>query len=58
MLEAYAASVSAPIAVIPEAQNSDYESGLAQIDGEAWHIRTAQHSDKGWRFRRILAAGR
>lgn len=44
MLEAYAASVSAPIAVIPEAQNSDYESGLAQIDGEAWHIRTARNT--------------
>ncbi|WP_053386800.1 MepB family protein [Leucobacter japonicus] len=28
--------------VVPEEQNSDYEAGLAVIDGERWHIRTAR----------------
>ena len=44
MFEAYAASLAEPVAVTPEAQNSDYESGLAQIDGETWHIRTARNT--------------
>ncbi|MGO2659715.1 MepB family protein [Mycetocola reblochoni] len=28
--------------VVVEAQNSDYESGLARIDGQDWHVRTAR----------------
>jgi hypothetical protein len=28
--------------VRPEAQNSDYESGVVQIAGERWHIRSAR----------------
>lgn len=38
------APVEVPVAVIPEAQNSEYESGLAQMEGEAWHIRTARNT--------------
>ncbi|WP_269929316.1 MepB family protein [Kocuria massiliensis] len=30
--------------VVPELQNTDYESGVAQIGGEAWHIRTARNT--------------
>lgn len=44
MFEAYAASVGVPVAVVPEAQNSDYESGLARIGDQAWHIRTARNT--------------
>lgn len=40
--EAYAATVGIAVSVTPEAQNSDYESGLAKIDEEFWHIRTAR----------------
>jgi hypothetical protein len=29
-------------AVTPEAQNSDYEAGIARVGGEDWHIRTAR----------------
>lgn len=32
--------------VVPEEQNSDYESGLAVIDDERWHIRTARNTPK------------
>lgn len=42
--EAYTASTGAVVTVIPETQNSEYESGLAQIDGEAWHVRTARNT--------------
>lgn len=42
--EVYAAEVGMTVAVTPEAQNSDYESGLAQIGEEAWHIRTARNT--------------
>lgn len=42
--EAYAAEVGATVAVTPETQNSDYESGIAQICDEAWHIRTARNT--------------
>ena len=41
----YAAAVGQPEAVDtarPEAQNSDYESGVAEIDGGTWHLRTAR----------------
>jgi hypothetical protein len=42
--EAYAVEVGVTVAVTPEAQNSDYESGIAHIHGEAWHIRTARNT--------------
>lgn len=42
--EAYAAQVGTTVSVIPEAQNSDYESGIAHIGGETWHIRTARNT--------------
>jgi hypothetical protein len=42
--ETYAAAVGATVAVTPETQNGDYESGIAQIDGAAWHIRTARNT--------------
>jgi hypothetical protein len=40
--EVYAAETGLPVAVTPEAQNGDYESGLARIGAEGWHIRTAR----------------
>lgn len=40
----YASEVGIAVAVTPELQNSDYESGVAQIDDEAWHIRTARNT--------------
>ncbi|MFD6897535.1 MepB family protein [Rhodococcus sp. NPDC060086] len=40
--EAYAATVGVTASVMPEAQNSDYESGIARIGEERWHIRTAR----------------
>ncbi|WP_278821686.1 MepB family protein [Corynebacterium stationis] len=30
--------------VLPEEQNSDYESGVATIEGAKWHIRTARNT--------------
>ena len=42
--ESYAAQLGVPVDVAPEAQNSDYESGMATIDGETWHIRTARNT--------------
>lgn len=42
--EAYAAEVGIAVAVTPETQNSDYESGIAQISDETWHIRTARNT--------------
>ena len=42
--ESYAAHLGVPVDVAPEAQNSDYESGMATIDGETWHIRTARNT--------------
>lgn len=30
--------------VVPEEQNSDYESGTVRLDGEKWHIRTARNT--------------
>ena len=41
---AYSAQMDLAAEVIPEAQNSDYESGLVQIGEEAWHIRTARNT--------------
>lgn len=43
-VEAYAVEVGTSVVVTPEAQNSDYESGIAHIGGEAWHIRTARNT--------------
>ncbi|WP_430336138.1 MepB family protein [Rhodococcus sp. ACT016] len=40
--ETYAAELGMAVAVTPEMQNSDYESGVAQIGDEMWHIRTAR----------------
>ena len=42
--ETYAAVRRMPVAVTPAAQNSDYESGLARIGDETWHIRTARNT--------------
>ncbi|SKA96295.1 hypothetical protein SAMN06295879_2192 [Agreia bicolorata] len=42
--EAYATEVGTTVSMTPETQNSDYESGIAQIDGEAWRIRTARNT--------------
>ena len=30
--------------VVAELQNSDYESGVAQVDGHEWHVRTARNT--------------
>ncbi|WP_431031193.1 MepB family protein [Plantibacter sp. RU18] len=40
----YSAGVGVTAEVIPETQNSDYESGIVQIGEEAWHIRTARNT--------------
>lgn len=40
----YSAVVGAAAEVMPESQNSDYESGIVQIGEEAWHIRTARNT--------------
>ena len=40
----YASQVGLAAEVTPEAQNSDYESGVAEIGGESWHIRTARNT--------------
>ena len=32
------------LAIAPEEQNSDYESGIVQIDRDSWHIRTARNT--------------
>lgn len=40
--EAYAATVGMAASVTPEAQNNDYESGLARVGEEFWHIRAAR----------------
>lgn len=40
--ETYAAEIGISASISPEPQNSDYESGLIEIEGEAWHIRTAR----------------
>lgn len=40
----YSAGVGLTAEVIPEVQNSDYESGVVQIGAEAWHIRTARNT--------------
>jgi hypothetical protein len=42
--EAYVAEVATTVAVTPETQTGDYESGIAHIGGEAWHIRTARNT--------------
>lgn len=42
--EAYAAELGIPVVVVPETQNSDYESGIAQIGADSWHIRTARNT--------------
>lgn len=43
-IRTYLAAIGATASVTPEAQNSDYESGIAEIDGELWHIRTARNT--------------
>ena len=42
--ETYAAKTGISVSVSPEPQNSDYESGLIEIDGQTWHIRTARNT--------------
>lgn len=41
---AYSARAGISTTVAPEAQNSDYESGLVQIGEETWHIRTSRNT--------------
>jgi len=40
----YSARVGLAVEVIPEMQNSDYESGIVHIGEEAWRIRTARNT--------------
>lgn len=40
--QAYAARMAIAASVVTEAQSSEYESGVAHIEGEDWHIRTAR----------------
>lgn len=42
--EAYAIEAGLTATVTPEVQNSDYQSGRAQIGEDAWHIRTARNT--------------
>ncbi|WP_411701186.1 MepB family protein [Conyzicola sp.] len=42
--ERYAAEIGVSASAVPESQNSDHESGLIEIDGETWHIRTARNT--------------
>lgn len=42
--ESYAADIGVAVAVTPEVESSDYESGVAQIGSETWHIRTARNT--------------
>ncbi|MCI1643996.1 MAG: MepB family protein [Bifidobacterium crudilactis] len=42
--ENYASCSGLTVAVTAEDQNSDYESGLARIQDELWHIRTARNT--------------
>lgn len=41
-IRAYSTHAELPFCVAAELQNSDYESGIARFNGQAWHIRTAQ----------------
>lgn len=42
-LEHYAETVGLTVAaVVPEEQNSDYESGCAKLEGTWWRVRTAR----------------
>ncbi|MBF4567816.1 MepB family protein [Plantibacter sp. VKM Ac-2880] len=40
----YATTMGIPMLVTPEPQNSEYESGLAQLGAETWHLRTARNT--------------
>ncbi|ADG76930.1 Metallopeptidase OS=Tsukamurella paurometabola (strain ATCC 8368 / DSM / CCUG 35730 / CIP 100753/ JCM 10117 / KCTC 9821 / NBRC 16120 / NCIMB 702349 / NCTC 13040) OX=521096 GN=Tpau_0282 PE=4 SV=1 [Tsukamurella paurometabola] len=40
----WASKFGLTVSVEPEAQNSDYESGVAQIAGREWHVRTARNT--------------
>lgn len=40
----YSAEMGVVAEATPEAQNSDYESGIVQIGDDAWHIRTARNT--------------
>jgi hypothetical protein len=40
----HSAQVGITAEVVPETQNSGYESGIVQIDDELWHIRTARNT--------------
>ena len=40
----FCASKGITAEVVPEDQNSDYESGIATIGGGSWHIRTARNT--------------
>jgi len=43
-LEAYADARGVDFSVVAAAQGSDYESGIARIDGAEWHVRTARNT--------------
>jgi hypothetical protein len=40
--QTYSNQSELPSSVIPEPQTTDYESGIAHFNGQAWHIRTAR----------------
>lgn len=43
-LELWASELGLTVSVAAEPQNSDYESGLAQVEGLEWHVRTARNT--------------
>lgn len=43
-LEMWSTELGITVSVAPEPQNSDYESGLAQVEGHEWHVRTARNT--------------
>lgn len=43
-LDLWASELGIAVSVVSESQSSDYESGLAQIDGFEWHVRTARNT--------------
>ncbi|MGW9628118.1 MepB family protein [Microbacterium sp. NPDC055312] len=45
-LKRYATTLAVAVFVTPELQNTDYESGLARIGDEVWHVRTARTTPK------------
>ncbi|MFK4791493.1 MepB family protein [Microbacterium sp. ZW T5_56] len=42
--QSYADSIGVAVDVVAEAQDSDYETGIAQLPDGSWHIRTARNT--------------